>query len=353
MGTTNPKKNHAQTIRDESRSDAVRASDAAHSVPRAAPSASHTAPSLPATVHPLVWALQLWVIASVVSLVLSAGLSRALRGAYVGAESWILYVDHSAALTSQVAAICTALLLVYMGMLSARASRSFLVGLSGSVLGVAPTLVLFYAHRFPMPQFFTWLAAACGTFVLWVSAFQSKTNTPLRFVVGLGGLTLAGATLRAGGIDGDGTSFLSDAGSLLMGFFGWCTIIAALVLHLWLPKRKPVRGALLLGLSLLLASTASAATQPEAARWIQLTGRTLTELTSSGVLAGSGPLALSLALLLLISTLFSRPGSLAQLICAILAISVVSPPSPLVIAWLTLCGYVATVVAWEPDKAMK
>src|SRR5690606_33716032 len=76
---------------------------------------------IPLVVHPLVWAIQLWVVASVVSLLLSVGLSRALRGALVGIESWIIGVDQSAALTSQVAVICTALLLVYMGMLSARA----------------------------------------------------------------------------------------------------------------------------------------------------------------------------------------------------------------------------------------
>src|SRR5690606_24915878 len=122
-----------------------------------------SAASLPPAVHPLVWAIQLSVITSVVTLLLSVGLSRALRGALVGRESWISHVDQSAALTSQVAAICTSLLLVYMGMLSARASRSFLIGVGASLLGAAPTVIVFFAHRVTLPHAHNWISALCAS----------------------------------------------------------------------------------------------------------------------------------------------------------------------------------------------
>lgn len=301
------------------------------------------------TVHPLVWAIQLWVVASVISLVLSVGLSRALRGAYVGAEPWIIHIDHSAALTSQVAAICTTLLLVYMGLLSARASKNLVIGLGGALLGVVPTLLVFYAHRFAMPQIYTWIAAVSGGSALLVSAHQSRNNHLMRVIVALGGLTLLSAALRAGGLSGSGAPLLAEVGSVLQSFFAWCAFITAAYFHLWFPKRKPLRAALLFGGTVLLAATAGAATENATPRWILLTGRAIGELSSSGVMWTGGSVAFSGALLLMGSTLLSRPGSLMALVSSILALCCFAPTSPLVIAWMTLCGYIAVVTCWTPD----
>lgn len=321
--------------------------------PSAAATVSVAAPALPVMVHPLVWAIQLWVVASIISLVLSAGLSRAMRGAYVGAESWITHIDHSAALTSQVAAICTTLLLVYMGMLSARASRSLLLGLGGALLGVAPTLIVFYAHRFAMPQIYTWVASVCGALALVVSAHQCRTKHKLRIAITLGGLTLGSAALHAGGLDGSGSPLFGAAGSLLQTLFAWCALAFAALMHLWFDKRRPLRAAILFGGTILLSATANAAAEPTIPRWILITGRAVGELSSAGAMTSDGGLGFSFALLLMVSTLLSRPGSLAQLVASILALCCVAPTAPLVVAWMTLCGYIAVVLCWVPDSPRK
>ncbi len=303
--------------------------------------------TVPMTVHPLVWAIQLWVVASVVSLVLSAGLSRALRGAYVGAETWIRHIDHSAALTSQVAAICTTLLLVYVGMLSARVSTSRIVGLGAAALGVAPTLLVFYAHRFAMPLFYTWVSTLCGGLVLLSTTQQCRAFPILRGVVAMGGLSLLAAALHRGGVSD--SPELSEVGAALESLFAWGALVLAALFHLWIERRKPLRAALLFGGTLLLASTTSASAQETIPRWVLLTGRSLSELSSSGVTTSGGSLGFSLAILLMVSTLLSRPGSLAQLVSSILALCCFAPTSPLVIAWMTLCGYIAAVTCWTPE----
>lgn len=308
-----------------------------------------TAPALPVTVHPLVWAIQLWVVATVTSLLLSAGLRNALRGAYVGAGSTIIHVDHAAALTSQVAAISTTLLLIYAGLMSARAAKSLMLGAGAALLGSVPTLMVFYAHRFTMPQIYTWISAACAASVLILCATQARTNTAVRTIVACGGLVLASAALRAFEFGALGSPDLTRVGILLQSFFSWCTVLLVMALHLSVPRLKALRGAVLFGATVLLAATASASTEPNVPRWILLTGRALHELTAGGVMGAAGALTFSSALLVLFSALWSRPTSLAQVVCAILALCAVSPLSPLTIATMTLCGYWAVIICWVPD----
>jgi hypothetical protein len=284
---------------------------------------------------------------------LSSGLSSALRGAYVGAESTILKVDHAAALTSQVSAICTTLLLVYAGLVSARAAKSLSLGIGAAVLGALPTLMVFYAHRFTMPQIYTWFSALCGASALVLSSTQARTQNRVRAIVAFGGLALAAAVLRTFELGESESPLLVRIGTLLQNFFSWCTILAVTVHHLCGPRWKAMRGAVLFGAAVLLAATAAASTEPGAPLWVLLTGRTLHELTSTSVMGASGPLAFSTALVVLISTLLSRPSSLSQVVCGVLALCVMSPLSPLTIAAMTLCGYCAVIICWVPDAVLK
>lgn len=330
------------------------ASPEAPALSDAAPSnAEPIAPTLPLSVHPLVWAIQLWVVATVTSLLLSAGLRSALRGAYVGAESAIIQVDHAAALTSQVAAISTTLLLVYAGLMSVRAAKSLILGVGAALLGAVPTLLVLYAHRFTMPQIYTWLCAVCGAGALLLCSSQTRTNSTVRAIVALCGLVLASAALRAFPLGDTPSPALTQTGTLLQTFFAWCALLSALALHLSAPRPKVLRGALIFGGTVLLGATASAATEPAAPRWILLTGRALHELTSGSPMGGAGPLAFSGALLVVFSALWSRPSSLAQIVCGILCLCVMSPLSPLTIATMTLCGYCAVIICWAPDTVLK
>lgn len=310
-------------------------------------------PALPFAVHPLVWAIQLWVVATVTSLLLSVGLRSALRGAYVGAESAIIRVEHASALSSQVAAISTALLLVYAGLVSMRAAKSALLGMGAALLGAVPTLMVFYAHRFAMPQIYTAFSAVCGASVLILCATQARTNTAARTIVALCGLVLASAALRAFPMGDTGSPVVTRIGTALQTFFAWCAVLAVLAFHLSVPRLKAVRGALLFGGTVLLGATASAATEPGVQRWILLTGRALHELGASSQMGSVGPLAFSCTLLVLFSALFSRPNSLAQVVCSILALCAVSPLSPLTIATMTLCGYCLVIICWVPDTGLK
>lgn len=305
------------------------------------------------TVHPLVWAIQLWVVATATSLLLAVGLSGALRGAYVGAESIISKVDHAAALTSQVAALATTLLLIYAGFMSARAAKSFSLGVGAAVLGAVPTLMVFYAHRFAMPQIYTWFSAVCAASVLVLCATQIRTKSAVRSLIAFGGLALASATLRTFPLGETESPVLVQIGATLQVFFSWCIVVSAIAFHLLTPTPKALRASILIGVTVLLAATAAAAAEPGASPWVLLTGRALFELTETGVMGKSGSLAFSGTLTALLSALLSRQGSLTQVICALLALCVVSPLSPLTIATMTLCGYFAVIVCWVPDTAMK
>lgn len=292
------------------------------------------------------------MIATVTSLLLSVGLSSALRGAYVGAESTITRVDHASALTSQVAALCTTLLLIYAGFISARASKSLALGVGAAVLGAVPTLVVFYAHRFSMPLIYTWSSALCGACALVLCATQARTNSQVRAIVAFGGLALASATLRTFPLGETASPVLIQLGTLLQGFFSWCTFISVLVFHLSTPRLRVLQGSLLFGATVLFAATASASTEPGSPRSVLLLGRALAELTDTSVLGPAGFVAFSGTLLALFSTLLSRPNSLAQVICAVLGLCVVSPLSPLMIATMTLCGYFAVIICWVPDAML-
>lgn len=315
------------------------------------PLGSPPAPALPITVLPLVWALQLWVVALLTSLLLSSGLSGALRGAYVGAESTILLTDHAAALTSQVAAICTTLLLIYVGLMSARSCRSLIIGAGSALLGVVPTLLVFYAHRFSLPHFYTWASALCAGATLLLGASQARGNSLVRTILAFSGLTLLAAVLRTSELSEQPSPLLVRVGAGLELSFAWLTILAVTALHLSSPRVKPLRGALLFGLALLLARTASASVEPSAPPWLLLSGRALSELTSSSPLGSSAALAFSVSILVLLSALFSRPSSFSEVVCGVLALCAVSPLSPLTIASMTLCGYCLVVLCWAKTDA--
>lgn len=342
--------NDAQTATQARETGTVE--DRAEGAVRSTPSQTlPPAPALPVTVHPLAWAIQLWVVATVTSLLLSGGLTSALRGAYVGAESTIVVLDHASALTSQVAAICTTLLLIYVGLMSARASSSLTLGVGSALLGAVPTLLVFYAHRFSLPHIYTWMSALCAGGTLLLSATQARNSGPVRAVLALASLTMLSAVLRTYQLFDSSSPILSRLGSGLQLSFAWLTIVTATILHLSSPNWKPLRGALLLGLALLLAQTTSASTQPGAPRWILLSGRALSELTSGSQMGAGGSLAFSLSILLLFSAVVSRPNSFSHVLCGVLALCVTVPFSPLTIATMTLCGYCAVVIFWVPRDA--
>lgn len=299
-------------------------------------------------VHPIIWALQLWTVTSLLSLLVAPGLSEALRGAFVGGQAWILGIDDLAARLSQVAALCTTALLVYFALLCARASRHFLIGIGAALFGAAPTMVVFYAHKSVLPQMLTWVAALSGSFALLLAATQIKKHASAQTVAVSGGVTLLATALRTGGLTGDGSHFWSLLGGSLAGLSSLLALGSALFVHLWSQKKRPWSGALLFGATLVLALTVPASSSLDTPDWILLTGRSLRNLAPETVLGAAAPWAISSALLLVIFTLFARPASLVGLLAAFLALCCLAPASPLVIAWMTLCGYALVVCTWTP-----
>lgn len=302
-------------------------------------------------VSPIIWALQLWTVASFASLILAGGLSPALRGAFVGNDEWILRVDHAAALTSQVAAMCTTVLLIYMGLLVTRASRTLGIGIGAALLGIAPTMIVFYAHRLTLPQFHGWISAICASLSLLLCASQVRGHKMAQAVVLSGGAAYLFTAFRTGGMTGDGSelaSLLSTPAAALGGIF---TLTFASLRHLVTRGRKPLRAAVLLGLAILCAATVPASSLPNVPDWALVVGRTIGNLAPKAVFLGLAPFAISFALISLVSTLLSRPGSLTQLLCSLIALGVLAPATPLVSAWLTLCGYSVVVSCWQPEHS--
>jgi len=293
----------------------------------------------------VVWALQLWALSALLSLLLGGGLSRAIRGAMVGGEHWIARVDHVANSISQVAALGTSLLLVHMALLNVRTSSRLLVSLVAVLFACPPAIILFQASKMPVFHLFGTVGIVCAGASLLLCALQARTAASLQLSIFVGGLTLLATALRAISLGKTSWSLVELSAHGAQYFLIWATVALSLGQLLWAERRAPWKGAVLLGSALLLAATIPIASNPNAAPALVLLGRTLSEIAPYSALGPSAPLALSLALLGLVGSLSSTRGTLSRMVIALIALCAVSPHTPLVTAWFTLCGFTSAVIA--------
>jgi hypothetical protein len=212
-------------------------------------------------------------------------------------------------------------------------------------------MIVFYAHRLTLPQFHGWIGAICASLSLLLCGSQIRRHNMARAVVLTGGFAHLFSALRTGGMTGDGSELATLLGTPAAALAGFATLVIASLRHLVTRGNKPFRGALLLGVAVLCAATVPASSTPDVPDWALVLGRTLRNLAPETVLFGLAPFAICLGLLLVVSTLLSRPGSLTGLLCSLIALGVLAPATPLVSAWLTLCGYSIVVACWEPGDA--
>ncbi len=302
-------------------------------------------------VSPLIWGLQLWALSALLSVTLAGGLSPALRGAFVGADTWILRVDHAGQLATQAAAITTTLLIVQLGVTAVSAARSPWFGFSAALMGTVPTFLLFFAYKAPLPGVLTWISTVATGVTLTLCAGIAVSSPHLRFIVLTSGLATLAAALSTAEISGGWEELAFSIGQGLRVLFGVACLGLSLWDHFLHHKKKPWVPALLLGFSLLLGATTSAARAPDASGAVLVMGRSIDALASGGVWGGAGPFLISLAYLTVFGALFARPGSLVRLVSAWIALSTVLTPSPLVCGWLTLLGFAAVVLCWQPKNS--
>lgn len=312
---------------------------------------SHTPePIAPPVVHPLVWGLQLWSFSALLSLTLAGGVSPALRGAFVGADAWILRVDHAGQLTSQVAAITTTLLLVQLGVMAISAARSPWFGLSAALSGAVPTFLLFFAYKATMPGVFTWISAVATALTLLLCALITGTRHRLHKVTLLSGLAILGVALSHFEAPskwlpltvplGRGLTVVAGAACLALHF----SLVHALSRkRLWFPVA-------LGGAAVLLGASANAATRPDVSEVLVVVGRAVTALSPTDIWGEAGPYLFSLAYLSAFSCLFVRQGSLSVVVSSWIALGTVIVTTPLICGWLTLCAFATVLLSWSPKN---
>lgn len=89
----------------------------------------------------------LWVLAMLVSLGLSAGLAPGSRGAAVGIDRHIDFIDRAASVSAQFAAVSTFFLLVHLGFSVARFGRRRWLTIPGGLLGLSVAMLLVSAQQ--------------------------------------------------------------------------------------------------------------------------------------------------------------------------------------------------------------
>lgn len=193
-------------------------------------------------------ALLIWAVLWLPALLLKAGLGPALRGAFVGADRWVLYADHAGNFFSQVTAVSTSTLLVVLGLSGLRSETKLLLRLSSALSAALPTAILFLAQRTTLPHLASAVAALLSGLVLLLGTNATHFPSKLRWSFLLsGGCVIARACAQfAWGMPMDG--LVTAAASA---FASICSI-SALVLGLWYLYDGALKTAVVLGLGLLL-----------------------------------------------------------------------------------------------------
>lgn len=312
---------------------------------------NRTDPSQPA----LADLLLLWALSLLVGLLAGAGLSPALKGSRGGLDWWIDRVDLAAGITGQFAAMATWLLTIQLLLAGFRAGGQRVLVTTLALLGIWPIVSLMGAQRSALPPEL-WLGAvgAAAAGCLLTSSANRQDRPWLALVLGFSGLSLllelafvtSGAWLERG----------PEVLPRLRTTLG----LGLTAVALGLQTAQSARWRLLLpavaGACGLLFLTALRASEPDAATWILMVGRTLQSMTPDvpwavGAWAPSLQLCLALSVIgwaLLDRLLPSARQTVTPLIAAACALALAVPITPLSVATMTLLGVAALPYPQRP-----
>lgn len=308
--------------------------------------------SLSPRVDPMPWAFTLWSLSILGSLVLSRALAPALRGAFVGKERWIAIVDLTGARLSQAAAIATMLLLVHFGLSSIRVAQSKLLALGAALLGSIPAMILMLAQKQVLPHAHSWSATLCAALVLLLCSKIGAKQGVLNWISGLGGTALLCTALSA-------VDFRFGPGSRLLALLWtvesastWSMALLLVFHQIWRTRTRPWMMPSLLAFAFLLSTCAQAAGRADSTPGLLLIGRSVFELSPYATLGSAAPFALCTVFSCALVNAFARRSSLEHLVSSLLALGILVPASPLVVAWLTVCGFFVVVLGESNGSAL-
>ena len=136
-----------------------------------------------------------WAAVWLISLLLKAGISPALRGAFVGADGFIQFSEHAGNFFSQAAAISTSTMLIILALSSLRAGSKLMLRLLLLLTASLPTALLFIAQRATLPHAATGVSAICAGSVVLLGTLLSQVRGAPRWIAICCGFSLILRTL--------------------------------------------------------------------------------------------------------------------------------------------------------------
>jgi len=285
-----------------------------------------------------------WVLIWLFGLFLKAGLSPALRGAFVGSDPWIMFAEQLGDFFSQLTAVSTSTLIIVLGLAALRADAQLLLRLSAVLSASLSALVLFLAQRTVLPYFAIGLAVFCAGLVVVLAAFQLRRADTGRWVLALcGGSVLLKTVEEFAGRLSLGPELVQVATALAQ-LFSLAGIVLAL--HLF-HRSRPLKTAVLVGLGCFLGLASARAGLIDSPP-LFLIARVLDEMANNDDVARTAGWIFSCVAVIFCANLYSqRRSPTGMLLLSVLLVSH-CPLTPLTAGILTLSGVLTLVLAVPP-----
>lgn len=296
------------------------------------------------------WASRLWVMTFLVGLVVAAGLSPGLQGAFIGAGPVIKTTHLLGSHLSQFTVLLGLLLLVYLAVQTTRVSKNLFIGVGTALLGTIPAVVLYHASRETLPAMISAVSAIVSSLIVLACSAQSKSAWFVKVGALSCGVSLLASVLgyilferdasRAAVVFTTGLSSCSSWIALGCVFFGYAK------------NHRPIYAALALISSIIPAAAAQSlrdGAQLDAA--LATLGHTLSALLGSDVDAARG-YGLTLALVLTALSVISPRDKLSLVAASLLTVCAFSPITPAVCAAITLASYLLLVLPNQRNSAL-
>ena len=289
------------------------------------------------------WVLRLWLLTFLVGLVVAAGLTKGLQGAFIGAGPVILKAQLLGSHASQFASLLGLLLLVYLGVLTTRAARNLAWGVLAALLGTIPAVVLYHASRTALPSTVEAVAALATAVVVTICAARSEAPALLRWAAASGSLGLLCKVVGYLLLEQGASASAMRAAEGLSAVGTWGSV-ACVFLSFVTGRRRPLSAACALGLSFIPAASANTLSNAS-----ELSFAVATLGHTSAALVGTEAsfaqcYGFTLALILTCLSLVSRHCSISLVAVSLLALCVFLPVTPASCAAITLAAYVLLVL---------
>lgn len=289
-------------------------------------------------------AVQLWSVVYVSSWLIGAGLSPAVRGAFVGAARIIRWLDLVSGSFSQLTALASLYLLVVLAIRSVQPSKNISLGVATALCGSIPAAVVFHASRGELPAAVAIFSAFFASLTAISCAFQRGLKAKDALILGAAGAhhLLLCLALTWGA---EGPSQVARLLALLSQLVGWGALLFVGFSYAAEQHRRPWRTAGLLGLTILLSKAAGAEHSIDPPVWLVVLARSINRLSAFGPNSGAALVGISFSLLLYVFTVTARRAALATVIQTLLVLCCFSALTPACSAALTVCAFSTLVFA--------